>query len=201
MYILINYCTFLHHLHMYVCMNYLYGMELCPSSKYLVWVFPTISYICIYLNLEYSDAFQLSFLVAVDLPDALRGWHRAPRPASRQMHVARGPSSNPVCRTCNPRWRVSIRWRRWPTKWNIHEQNWTTLFSLALAHLIGAEIQFRVILCIVRAQNACPLHLIRVDVQWHGLIWLVAAAGTGVAVICASATTWSGSIGLVAHIL
>lgn len=36
MYILINYCTFLHHLHMYVCMNYLYGMELCPSSKYLL---------------------------------------------------------------------------------------------------------------------------------------------------------------------
>lgn len=63
------------------------------------------------------------------------------------------------------------------------------LSSLALAHLIGAEIQFRVILCIVRAQNACALHLIRVDVQWHGLIWLVAAAGTGVAVICASATT------------
>lgn len=61
--------------------------------------------------------------------------------------------------------------------------------SLASAHLIGAEIQFRVILCIVRAQYPCPLHLIRVDVKWHGLIWLVAAAGTGVAVICASATT------------
>lgn len=63
------------------------------------------------------------------------------------------------------------------------------LYTLALTHLIGAEIQFRVILCIVRAQNACALHLIRIDVQWHGLIWLVAAAGTGVAVVCASTTT------------
>lgn len=68
MYILINYCTFLHHLHMYVCMNYLYGMELCPSSKYLLWVFPTISYIIWSILMHFNCLFwlQLTFVMRLE---------------------------------------------------------------------------------------------------------------------------------------
>lgn len=66
--------------------------------------------------------------------DAFRGWHRAPRRASRQTHGAPGPSSNPVCRTCNPRWRVSIRQQRWPAD-NIYNYGVAIFLGLWLTSL------------------------------------------------------------------
>lgn len=114
--------------------------------------------------------FNCLFFVAVGLRDALRGWHRAPRRASRQMHAARGPSSNPVCRTCNPRWRVSIRWRRWPARWRNHL--WIQLdYSILWPWLTSLALRFNSVWSFASYEHSTRARCIWSVLTCNGMDW------------------------------